>query len=223
MPRIKHLLFDNDGTIVDSEIIAVRSMLRMLATHGLHLSEREYCRKFPGLTLRDIIETLAKDYGVVLPETFWAESRAEHIRLFNLELRAVPGMYSLFRRLNTPKSMVSNGSVRHVERSLRKVRLFHALNGHIFSAEHVTRPKPFPDVYLHALKVLGIRASEVLVVEDSPVGVRAAKQAGMHVIGFLGATHTYEGQADELRAEGADWIAPNATALREVLHKCGVE
>lgn len=222
MPGIKHLLFDNDGTVVDSEIIAVRSMLRTLAAHGLHLSEREYCQKFPGLVLRDIVAILASDYGVVLPETSWDEARAEHIRLFDLELRAVPGMYGLFRRLRTPKSMVSNGSVRHVERSLRKVRLLHALNGHIFSAEQVERPKPHPDVYFHALAVLKMTPSEVLVIEDSPVGILAAKNAGLRAIGFLGATHVIEDQSTVLKNAGADYIAENAERLSRVLDNLGV-
>lgn len=222
MPGIKHLLFDNDGTVVDSEIIAVRSMLRMLAAHGLQMSEREYCQKFPGLVLRDIVAILDKEYGVVLPEKCWDEARAEHIRLFDLELRAVPGMYRLFRRVQTPKSIVSNGSVHHVERSLRKVRLLQALDGHIFSAEQVDRPKPHPDVYLHALSILKIKPAEVVVIEDSPVGILAAKKAGLCAIGFLGATHVIDNQSSVLQNAGADFIAENATRLQQVLDKLGV-
>ncbi|MBK6932119.1 MAG: HAD family phosphatase [Saprospirales bacterium] len=222
MPTVKHLLFDNDGTIVDSEVIAVRSMLQMLAAQGLQLTEKEYCQRFPGLTLRDIMGILAEEFGLREADDLLERARQEHIRLFESELRVVPGMYGLFRRLQTPKSMVSNGSIRHVERSLRRVRLLRALDGHIFSAEQVRRPKPFPDVYQYALETLQLPPAEVLVVEDSPVGVQAAKSAGLPVIGFLGATHVTAGHADALLAEGADFIAENATELGKLLNKHGI-
>lgn len=218
MAKIKHLLFDNDGTVVDSEIIAVRSMLRMLEAHGLPMGEREYCQRFPGLTIRDILAILSNEHGISVSEETIQETRAEHIRLFDRELRAVPGMYTLFRKIKMPKSMVSNGSVRHVERSLRRVRLHHALDGHIFSAEQVSRPKPFPDVYQHALSVLQLQPDEVLVIEDSPVGVQSAKQAGLQVIGFLGATHVQDDHRETLTRLGADLIAENALQLTALLH-----
>lgn len=213
---IQHILFDNDGTIVDSEIIAVRIMLRMLAPHGFHMTEREYSRRFPGLREREIMAILREEYGIALSEAFMHELRAEYLRCFDRELRVVPGMYGTFRKLKTKKSMVSNGSVRHVERSLRRVRLLPALDGHIFSAEHVERPKPFPDIYHYALNQLGCHPSEVVVVEDSPTGVTAAKEAGLFVIGFLGATHVFDGHDTQLKHCGADRIAQNARELQHI-------
>jgi HAD superfamily hydrolase (TIGR01509 family) len=218
---VKHILFDNDGTIVDSEIIAVRVMLRHLNAYGVHIDEHVYSRRYPGLLERDILAMIRAEYQVVFPEDFLDTLRAEHRRIFDAELRAIPGMPGLFRKLRVPKSMVSNGSVRHVVRSLRRVRLHSALDGHIFSAEQVERPKPYPDVYLHALATLQLEAREVLVVEDSPTGVEAAKKAGLPVVGFLGATHIAEGHEAQLRALGADFIAKNARDLGAILAQKG--
>lgn len=222
MPAIRHLLFDNDGTIVDSEILAVRIMLRQLEARGLRLDERAYSLRFPGLLDRDIAVILQQEHGIVLPETFFQELHREHVACFDRELRAIPGMTALFRRLKTPKSMVSNGSVRHVARCLKRVRLHHALDGHIFSAEQVKRPKPHPDVYHLALETLQMDPTEVLVVEDSPTGVTAAKAAGLKVVGFLGAAHVYEGHEDKLREHGADLIAANSKELGRFLEQFGV-
>lgn len=219
MSTIKHVLFDNDGTIVDSEIIAVRTILRLLKPYGLNLSEGEYSQRFPGLRERDIMAILSKEYGIVPPDDFLEHLRAEHIRIFDRELRAVPGMHRLFKNLKTPKSMVSNGSVRHVVRSLRRVRLHHALDGYIFSCEHVERPKPFPDVYEYALTQLRLKQPDVIVVEDSPTGVEAAKKAGLHVVGFLGATHIFNGHKEKLRDAGADEIAGNAAELQKIFEQ----
>jgi HAD superfamily hydrolase (TIGR01509 family) len=222
MPKhLQHLLFDNDGTIVDSEIIAQRAMLDLLAQHGLHLSEQDYSHRFPGLLDRDILHILQRDHGFQVPEHFSKHLHEAHIVGFNRSLRAIPGMTSLFRRLKIPKSMVSNGSVRHVERCLKKVKLLSAVDGHIFSAEHVSRPKPHPDVYLYALEKIGLKPHQTLVVEDSPTGVRAAKEAGIQTVGFLGAAHIHDGHGEKLLEAGADHIVEDARALGRLLEEMG--
>lgn len=218
---LKHVLFDNDGTLVDTEIIAVRGTLRLLRQYGFEMSEREYSQRFPGLLERDILAILMRDHGVQVPDDYLARLKAEHRQAFQHELRAIPGMTSLFRQLSLPKSMVSNASVAHVEHCLRKLRLRSALNGHIFSAEQVEQPKPQPDVYLLALEKLQLHPSEAVVVEDSPVGVRAAREAGIAVLGFLGAAHIHDGHDTQLLDAGADRIVPDARALRRVLGEMG--
>ncbi|MBX2891251.1 MAG: HAD family phosphatase [Saprospiraceae bacterium] len=216
---LKHVLFDNDGTIVDSEIIAVRTSLSLLRTYGLHISEQEYSRRFPGLLERDIVAIISKEYGIQVPDDYFDRLRALHIVAFDTELRAIAGMPTIFRKLKIPKSMVSNGSVRHVERCLRRVRLRSTLDGHIFSAEHVERPKPHPDVYHHALEKLQLQPADILVVEDSPTGVVAAKQAGLRVVGFLGAAHIHDGHDERLLECGADFIAADARGLGRLFER----
>lgn len=222
MPDIRHILFDNDGTVVDSEIIAVRTMLRMLREIGLQISDQEYSHRFPGLREREIVAILEQEYRIALPPDFWPAVRAEHRRLFESELQAIPGMDTLFRSIKTRKSIVSNGSVQHVELCLRQVQLLDALDGHIFSAEHVERPKPHPDVYEYALRTLQLSEKQVVVVEDSPAGVEAAKSAGLTVVGFLAATHIHDGHADTLKAKGADHIAADTAGLQKIFQQLSV-
>jgi HAD superfamily hydrolase (TIGR01509 family) len=218
---LKHILFDNDGTIVDSEIIAVRATLQLLGEQGFHMDEQTYSRRFPGLLERDILVILQREHGVVVGDDYFDRLREMHRDGFHNSLRAIPGMTTLFRRLKLPKSMVSNGSIRHVEYCLRKVRLRSALDGQIFSAEQVEKPKPHPDVYAYALDRLGLKPGEAIVVEDSPTGVQAAKDAGIRVIGFLGAAHVFDGHGDKLRDHGADFLAADAQALTVLLEGMG--
>lgn len=218
---LKHVLFDNDGTIVDSEIIAVRSTLQLLGSYGFRMTEQEYSRRFPGLLERDIIDIISREYGIQIPDDYFDRLRVLHIEGFERDLRAIDGMPAIFRNLKTPKSMVSNGSVRHVERCLRHVSLHDALDGHIFSAEHVERPKPHPDVFEYAMQQLQLDPIDVIVVEDSPTGVTAAKKAGLRVVGFLGATHIHDGHEAHLLDCGADHIASDAKALGGLLEKYG--
>ncbi len=218
----RHLLFDNDGTIVDSEILAVKSTLQLLRECGLEMSEQQYSMTFPGLLERDIVAILTRDYDLRIPHDYYDRLRQMHREAYAHHLRAIPGMSSLFRKLSTPKSMVSNGSVHHVDSCLRRVRLRHAVSGQIFSAEQVSNPKPHPDVYHHALETLRLRPSEALVIEDSPTGVRAAKSAGLPVVGFLGAAHIHDGHEAKLREAGADYLARDAKDLGRVFEKLGV-
>lgn len=218
---IKHVLFDNDGTIVDSEIIASRIMLKLLAAHGLHLEERAYNMRFPGLRTRDIMVALQHEEGFKAPPDFLRQVHDEEKTGFFRALRAIRGMPTLFRNLTVPKSMVSNGSIQHVERCLRKVRLRSALDGFIFSAEQVGMAKPSPDVYLFALEKLGLLPHETLVIEDSVTGVLAAKSAGIQTVGFLGATHIHDGHGQKLWEAGADFVVSDAQGLAVVLKKKG--
>lgn len=217
MSSIRHLFFDNDGTIVDSEILAIRSMLRHLEPHGFVMDERTYAMQFPGLLERDILHILERDFQVKVPHDFLVGLHDEHVAMFEHELEIIAGMDHLFRNLKVPKSMVSNASVMHVERCLRKVGLFDDFKGHIFSANHVERPKPFPDVYLYAIEQAGVRPEEVLVIEDSPTGVTAAKSAGLKVVGFLGASHIADGHGDILWERGADYVVGDAGSLEKLL------
>lgn len=221
MPPIQHVLFDNDGTIVDSEIIAARIMLRLLAQHGLHLEERAYNMRFPGLRTHDIVLALQQEEGFKAPVGFIQQLHHEHKSEFHRALRAIRGMPTIFRNLKVPKSMVSNGSILHVENCLRKVRLFSALDGFIFSAEQVEKPKPYPDVYLFALKQLELAPAETIVVEDSVTGVLSAKAAGIQAIGFLGASHVHDGHGEKLKEAGADYVVTDANGLALLLKKKG--
>jgi HAD superfamily hydrolase (TIGR01509 family) len=218
---LKHILFDNDGTIVDSEIIAVRATLFLLAEQGFHMDEKTYSHRFPGLLERDILAILHSEHGVVVADDYFDRLRKLHQEGFHTSLKAIPGMTTLFRRLKLPKSMVSNGSIRHVDYCLRKVRLRNALDGQIFSADQVGKPKPHPDVYAFALEQLGLKPVEAIVVEDSPTGVQAAKGAGIRVVGFLGAAHVFDGHDEKLRDLGADYIAADAKALTTLLGEMG--
>jgi HAD superfamily hydrolase (TIGR01509 family) len=221
MPALQHIFFDNDGTIVDSEILAVNAMLEALSPLGFQMSRDEYTRRFPGLLDRDIIDIIQQEYAIVLPDDFVPRLHAQHRDLFEHHLHPIEGMDVLFRQLRTPKSMVSNGSVEHVERCLKRVGLLSHLDGKIFSGHDVPRPKPYPDVYEWALHSYQLNTTDAVVIEDSPTGVRAAHGAGIPVVGFLGAAHIGDGHADTLMEAGATWIAESAEEVKALLLSLG--
>ena len=216
---IKHIFFDNDGTLVDSEIIAVRATLRLLAPYGFQMSEREYAQRYPGLLEKDILAAINAEYGITVNDDYFDELRKAHAQGFDDELRVIPGMDDIFRGVKVPKSIVSNASRRHVEYCLQRLNLYDDLDGQIFSAEQVGRPKPHPDVYLLALSTLQLDPEEVLVVEDSPTGVQAAHAAGLQVIGLLAAAHIHPGHDTRLIEAGAKFLATEANQLEKIFQQ----
>jgi HAD superfamily hydrolase (TIGR01509 family) len=213
----KHILFDNDGTIVDTEILAMRAMLNALRPFGLTMDEPTYAKTFPGYREHEIIALLQRDHGLPeIPATFYPERKAASKALFDRELKAVPGMDILFNEVIVPKSMVSNGSSEHVVRCLERVGLSDSYNGRIFGVDLVEKGKPAPDLYLLAMRELGLQPHEVIAVEDSIAGIQAAKAAGVTVVGFLGAGHITDNHDQQLLRFGADHLATDAQALRHL-------
>jgi beta-phosphoglucomutase-like phosphatase (HAD superfamily) len=73
----------------------------------------------------------------------------------------------------------------------------------VFSAEEVAHGKPAPDLFLFAADSLGFAPTDCIVIEDSPLGIRAARAAGMSAVGFAGASHATPGLSEALAEEGA--------------------
>jgi HAD superfamily hydrolase (TIGR01509 family) len=217
---LKHILFDHDGTLIDSEILCIDMMLTILEPYGFKMSKSEYGGRFPGLLDYQILEIIAKEYNISFDANeIIKKLHKQHVARFDQELKAIPGITSLLRGLKITKSVVSNASREHIERCMKKVRLRNSIDGQLFSAYEVEKPKPEPDVYLQALHTLKLSPNETIVVEDSPTGVKAGKAAGLRVIGFLGASHIKGNMehGEKLKEFGADFLAKDAKELGHIL------
>ena len=203
------LIFDCDGVLVDSEIIAAVVDSEHLAKLGYEIEPAEITRRFAGLTSQDIVEVVERELGHPLPEDFLEEQRVELDRRLAAELQPVPGVHELLDRLgDAPRCVCSNSSSERLRISLEKTRLYDRFAPNIFSAVEVAerRPKPAPDVYLYATERMGFWPRDSLVIEDSVFGVRAARDAGCRVVGFTGGAHTWPGHADLLIEAGAETV-----------------
>jgi beta-phosphoglucomutase-like phosphatase (HAD superfamily) len=102
---------------------------------------------------------------------------------------------------------------------LTKVGLKEHFAPHIYSAKDLgaDRVKPKPDIFLHGAKQFNVSPSRCVVVEDSVHGVHAAREAGMRVIGFTGASHTYPSHADKLTDAGAETVIARMSDLPGVI------
>jgi len=202
------LVFDCDGVIVDSEIIASAVDAELLAEVGYEITPAEVTRRFAGLTARSIGEAIALETGRPLPEDFFARTKAEIERRLTAQLKPVAGIHEVLDKLDGPRCVCSNSSSERLRISLDKTRLYDRFQPYIFSAVEVgTRePKPSPNVYRHAIHEFGVEPRTALVIEDSVFGIRAALGAGARVVGFTGGSHTWPGHADLLTEAGAETV-----------------
>lgn len=217
---MRHIIFDCDGVLVDSEALANRVALRLLAAAGIYIPEPEYSSRYAGLMEADILLDLRSRHEGI-PDDFLERHAEAARRAMEEELRPIAGMPELLRTLARPLSVASNSSESHVRHALRIAGAEDLFEGRIFSARQVPRPKPAPDVYLHALAQLGLRPEAAVVVEDSITGVTAARAAGLEVIAFLGAAHIFEGHEARVQAAGAARFARTPEALHAQLRAAG--
>jgi HAD superfamily hydrolase (TIGR01509 family) len=214
MSKITHLLFDCDGVLVDTEYLAAVKMTRALQHLGIDISCTYYLQNLSGTTFSSIVYHYLGD----------ALSGAEVLTLVNrveaevaAEVRPVAGVKELLAGLPQHKSVVSNSAVSTVKHALKVAGIDQYFSVDIFSSELVSKPKPAPDVYQLAINTLACEPAAVIVVEDSLSGVKAAMSAGLHVIGFAGASHILPGHQQKLFDLGVKNVANNMQELGTLL------
>ncbi len=210
------LIFDCDGVLVDSEGVANRVWVELLAEHGLTFTSEGFLRRSVGSTLVALYEGLGSDFGWRRPDGFDAEIDARLAAAF-VDVRAVSGVPELLRSLSVPCCVASNSRFDRLNLKLEAAGLAHFFEGRVFHAGQVARGKPAPDLFLYAARTLGAAPERCLVIEDSVLGVRAAVAAGMTAWGFTGASHALPGLGEELRAAGAGNVFSSVELLRAAL------
>ncbi|MEU7031374.1 HAD family hydrolase [Streptomyces sp. NPDC046275] len=186
--RYDLVIFDNDGVLVDSEPISNRLLAEYLTELGHPTTYEESVRDFMGSAMHRIHELVGERTGQALPADFDDTFHRRVFEAFRRELVAVDGVVEVLKRLvadGVPYCVASSGSHERIRVGHRTTGLdAYFPEGVVFSAEDVGRGKPAPDLFLHAAERMGVPPARCVVVEDSPLGVRAAVAAGMDVHGF---------------------------------------
>lgn len=211
--NIDAIIFDNDGVLVDSEVIHIDAERELLAELGLEYNLQTYIGRFVGLSNADFHSELSRDYEVrfsrTFPDDFSARLKARVWPRIEAELRPIPGVVELVHKFGGPVAVASSAVLPRLNRKLQLTNLFELFAPHVYSSDHVVRGKPEPDLFVHAAKMLGVLPSRCMVIEDSVNGVIAGVRADMLTVGFLGGSHLDAGHRDRLREAGANMIAEN--------------
>jgi HAD superfamily hydrolase (TIGR01509 family) len=207
------IIFDCDGVLIDSEILAARAEAEAITALGLPTTAEELCRRFAGAPTREVWVTLEAELGRPLPTGFMEHHLAEVRALFARELQPIAGVREAVAGLTVPYCVASSTRLPSLVANLGTAGLIDLFAPAVFSASQVKRPKPAPDVYLYAASQMGADPTDCLVVEDSVFGVEAARRAGMRVIGFLGGAHVGPGLGERLLAAGAERLLTTMRGL----------
>jgi HAD superfamily hydrolase (TIGR01509 family) len=201
------VIFDCDGVLVDSEIIAMAVERDELARLGLHYSSAEFCRRFLGLTNREFFAELDADrrerLGLPLPDAFRTARRARLEAAFETELYAVEGAREAVLACPAPVAVASSSGQAGLEVKLARTLLHELFHPHVYGGDRVARGKPDPDLFLLTAERLDVAPERCLVVEDSMNGIAAGLAAGMTVWGFTGGGHADDGFGERQLARGA--------------------
>lgn len=202
------VIFDCDGVLVDSEVIAARVEAELLAAAGYEISAEDLAERYAGLTFTDILLSIEKQAAIPFQASLIDQAEALVDRRLANEVRAIDGAQAAVASVTVPRCICSNSTEHRLEAMLERTRLKPFFVGRVFSAKAVPsgKPKPAPDVFLHAAKTMGAEPGRTLVVEDSVPGAHGARAAGMRVVGFTGASSTYPGHADALTEAGAETV-----------------
>ncbi|WP_250293774.1 HAD family hydrolase [Streptomyces atroolivaceus] len=184
-PPAPSVLFDLDGTLIDSEPNYYEAGRRLLARYGVRDFSWENHTRFIGIGTRETLTVLREEYGIEAPvDELLAGKNALYLELAGASTTAFPEMRILVERLHgdgVPMAVASGSSRAAIAATLSVTGLDAYLPVYV-SAEEVARGKPEPDVFLEAARRLGVAADSCVVLEDAVPGLRAAHAAGMRCV-----------------------------------------
>ncbi len=179
------LLFDLDGTLVDSERPGLEVLHRMACDLGLNWSHEESLRRFRGVPMARCVSEIARHLPADRPAldevAFLRDLRAAMAERFRQDLREIQGASALLEGLRIPFAVATNGPREKATLTLGLTGLDRWLQDRVFCAPEVGSFKPEPGLFLHAAQALGCEAAQCAVVEDSLPGMLGGLAAGMRV------------------------------------------
>ena len=212
------VIFDCDGVLVDSEVIALAVTRRRLGEAGLQLSDAETRDRFLGLRLDSVVLRVEAELGAPLPKEFPDDLSREILATFARELKGIEGVRQAVGGLASRVCVASSSAPERLSFALQITGYEKLFAPNIFSAAEVAQGKPSPDLFLFAARAMGAAPEHCLVIEDSVAGVAAARAAGMRVFGFVGASHFSRlDEGADLTAAGAELIFDDMAKLPDIV------
>ena len=179
------VIFDCDGTLVDSEPITVGVLIEYLCEFGLELDYEEASSLFIGRDLHSIAKWLEAEKKIQLPECFPEEYRRRQAVALKESVLPIPGAHELLTAMTKPFCVASNAPQAKIAINLTVTGLDQFFTAdRTFSAYDINVWKPQPDLFHYAAKQMGVESAHCVVIEDSLPGIEAGLAAGMQVVGY---------------------------------------
>ena len=222
--RYKAILWDCDGVLVDSELIACRCAAEWVTSLGYPITPEAYVERFMGKNysqgLKEISAEIGRDLMPTLGNGSFDAFQQRQRDLFNAQLKPVTGIAEVLSSLAfMPMAVASGSDPARLEHTLSLTGLIDYLAPHIYSADMVENGKPAPDIFLFAAEKLGVAPEDCLVVEDGFHGIRAAQAAGMDVVAFTGGSHMTPALRTKISGLGATHHTANVQEILDIVIK----
>jgi HAD superfamily hydrolase (TIGR01509 family) len=176
------ILFDLDGTLVDSEKLNFRAYAALIPE--ITESQSSLIERYEGVQFAAVVSDIEQRYQLTMPDDFETTFR-NHVRgLFEEGLQPITGIPELLSALPQQICVASNAPPKKVHHALQVTDLAQHFGENVFSAYDIQAWKPKPDLFLHAAKQMGFDPQQCAVIEDSPTGVEAALAAGIQVFHY---------------------------------------
>ncbi|NNL82213.1 MAG: HAD family hydrolase [Winogradskyella sp.] len=184
MSKFKCIIFDCDGVLVDSEPISNRVIVEMAQELGANIDMEYALRHFKGNALRNCITQISTLIDKEIPKDFEFQYRLRSYAAFKNEIKPIPNISEVLNRIELPFCVASSGPEEKIRLNLEATGLLPYFEGKIYSCHAINKWKPEPDVFLWASKSMGFSPEECLVIEDSQLGITAAKKGGFTVYAY---------------------------------------
>ncbi len=182
------VIFDHDGVLVDSEIIAMELLADIATRHGRPTTTPQAFNRYLGTSFDFVVDDLRGAGATVDRDGLYDSFHDDLFEGFRARLQPIPGMPELLAALTDaqhPIAIASSGNSQRVSLGITSSGVDHFFRESvIITADDVTRGKPYPDLFLAAAERSGVDPARCIVIEDSPFGVEAAHRAGMQAIGL---------------------------------------
>ncbi|MCU0831822.1 MAG: HAD-IA family hydrolase [Rhizobiaceae bacterium] len=207
MPDIDLMIFDCDGVLVDSEVLASRIDAELITKAGYPISAEDLSERYAGLTFKQILLEIERIADVPMSAAMIDKADALIDKAL-ARVKMLDGARDAALAFGDRKCICSNSTSARLKISLGATGLDSVFGANVFSALEVGSKmgKPAPDVFLHAAKAFDADPARCFVIEDSTHGVHGARAAGMRVIGYTGASHSTPGHAERLTDAGAETV-----------------
>ncbi|KPK84780.1 MAG: hypothetical protein AMS27_09020 [Bacteroides sp. SM23_62_1] len=208
---LKAVLFDMDGVLVDSEEFICKAAIEMFRERGIVVQPEDFI-PFVGAGENRYIGGVADKYNYPLNlEKDKARTYEIYERIVSNQLTPLPGVIEFITRSRNKKlktAVVTSADEVKMITNLREIGIPSVTFDITINGLQVERKKPYPDIYLKASEMLGVKPAECLVVEDAPNGIEAAIAAGMRCLAVMSSF-------TEKDLREADWIVKDLTSVPE--------
>lgn len=176
---VECVIFDCDGTLVDSEYLCCLGLEIKLKEHGVCLSATKLSLKYRGWKLSNIIQEIESEHQLQLENDFVLSYRKLVDELFERNLTPCEGVVDALESIDLPKCVASSGPLEKIQKALLVSGLSKYFGSNLFSSYEIGSWKPEPDLFLYSARQMGYEPNNCMVVEDSELGILAARAANI--------------------------------------------